>query len=143
MGYEKLTKPGMKVYEMIDIMSEGNPGAMQTIIQMLQDPSGFMDLLSLDSLDIRGTRLYMLYSDCCDRNIKKFKRTLQLLRYGVFSHDEIMANLNVEAIALPFIDDELGIEGIPSYDEDFIKLLKEVLEILDPNSKKIITNFAA
>lgn len=28
------------------------------------------------------------------------------------------------------------------YDESFIKLLKEVLEILDPNSKKVITNFA-
>ena len=28
------------------------------------------------------------------------------------------------------------------YEEDFIRLLKEVLEILDPNSKKVITNFA-
>ncbi len=28
------------------------------------------------------------------------------------------------------------------YDESFIRLLKKVLEILDPNSKKVITNFA-
>ena len=28
------------------------------------------------------------------------------------------------------------------YDERFIKILKEVLEILDPNFKKVITNFA-
>lgn len=28
------------------------------------------------------------------------------------------------------------------YDENFIKLLKEVLGILDPDSKKVITNFA-
>ena len=28
------------------------------------------------------------------------------------------------------------------YDENFIKLLKKVLEILDPYSKKVITNFA-
>lgn len=28
------------------------------------------------------------------------------------------------------------------YDESFIKLLKEVLIILDPDSKKVITNFA-
>lgn len=28
------------------------------------------------------------------------------------------------------------------YDENFIIILKEVLEILDPNSKKVITNFA-
>lgn len=28
------------------------------------------------------------------------------------------------------------------YDENFIKILKEVLETLDPNYKKVITNFA-
>lgn len=28
------------------------------------------------------------------------------------------------------------------YDENFVKLLKEVLEILDPYSKRVITNFA-
>ena len=28
------------------------------------------------------------------------------------------------------------------YDESFIKILKEALEILDPNYKKVITNFA-
>ena len=28
------------------------------------------------------------------------------------------------------------------YDETFVKLLKEVLEILDPNSKRVIINFA-
>ena len=32
---------------------------------------------------------------------------------------------------------------IPNYDiTNFIKILKEVLEILDPKSKKVITNFA-
>lgn len=29
-----------------------------------------------------------------------------------------------------------------NYDERFIKLLKEILELLDPNSKKVIVNFA-
>lgn len=29
-----------------------------------------------------------------------------------------------------------------NYDERFIKLLKELLELLDPNSKKVIINFA-
>lgn len=29
-----------------------------------------------------------------------------------------------------------------NYDENFIKLLKKVLEILDPNYKNVITNFA-
>jgi hypothetical protein len=76
MGYEKLTNPGLSVYETIDIMAEGNPGAMKTIMQILQDPKGFLTLLSLDSLDIRGARLYMLFNDCCGRNMKKFNRTI-------------------------------------------------------------------
>lgn len=28
----------------------------------------FMDILLLDSLDIRGSQLYMLHNDCCGRN---------------------------------------------------------------------------
>ena len=118
MGNEKI-KSDMSVYDVIDVMSEGNPGAMRVIMEILQDQTGFLKLLSLDSLDIRGVKLYMLYNDCCGRNMKKFKRTLELLNYGVFSHDEIMANLDEYAVALPFIDDELDIEGIPSYDEEF------------------------
>lgn len=29
-----------------------------------------------------------------------------------------------------------------NYDDDFIRLLKEVLEMIDPDSKRVITNFA-
>ena len=36
-----------------------------------------------------------------------------------------------------------GLGFIPSYDiTNFIKILKEVLELLDPNYKNVITNFA-
>ena len=137
MGNEKI-KSDMSVYDVIRVMSEGNPGAMKVIMEMLQEPTGFLKLLVLDSMDIRGARLYMLHNDCCGRNMKKFNRTLELLNYGVFSHDEIMANLNVNAYALPFIDDELDIEGIPSYDEEFSYSHEKYEEFATMNRKNLL-----
>ena len=64
---------------------------------------------------------------------------------------------NIERVMnlVDMIDDLNGIDKIrlaihlleesyfsTEYDENFIKLLKEVLGILDPDSKKVITNFA-
>ena len=137
MGNEKI-KSDMSVYDVIRVMSEGNPGAMKVIMDILQDSTGFLKLLSLDSMDIRGPRLYMLYNDCCDRNMKKFNRTIELLNYGVFSHDEIMANLDLYSVALPFIDDELDIEGIPSYDEEFSYSHEKYEEFATMNRKKLL-----
>ena len=64
MRNEKLTG-NMSAMDMIMIMSEGNPGAISVIMQMMNDSRSFMDILLCDSLDIRGSKLYMLYNDCC------------------------------------------------------------------------------
>ena len=53
-----------------------------------------------------------------DRDFKKFERTLMMLRYGVFSFEEIHQNLNLIR-AIPFIDETLTLDGLPSYDEEF------------------------
>lgn len=104
--------------EIIMIMSEGNIGAFSVVMGMLQDPTGLFDILMLDSMDIRGSHLYMLNSDCCQRDPAKFKRTLMMLRLGVFTQEQIHENLE-RCHALPFIDDSVEIEGVPSYDDDF------------------------
>lgn len=117
MGNEKITSD-MNIMDMILIMSEGNPGAIGVLMSMIKDPRGLLDILLCDSLEIRGSKLYMLYNDCCQKNDGKFKRTLQMLRGGIFTKEEIHANLNL-VYAIPFIDDNIEIEGIPSYDEEF------------------------
>ena len=90
--------------EVISAMSEGNPGAIECIALMfLDDPYGTMlDLLLLDSLEIYGSKLYMIWNDCCDRNVKKMKKTLEAFRKGQFSKEEIHKNLS-EVYAKPFI----------------------------------------
>ena len=117
MGNEKLTG-NMSTMEMIMTMCEGNPGALNVIMQMMNDPRSFMDILLCDSLDIRGSKLYMLHNDCCKRNNDKFNRTLTMLRCGVFSQEQIHANLDLP-YAIPFIDDSIIIDGIPPYGKDF------------------------
>lgn len=108
----------MDTMEMITIMSEGNPGAINVLLEMLQNPTGLLDILMLDSMDIRGSHLYILNNDCCQRDPAKFKRTLMMLRSDIFTREQIDENLG-RCRALPFIDDSVEIEGVPSYDEDF------------------------
>lgn len=108
----------MNTMDMIMTMCEGNPGAMQVVMQMMNDPRCFMDIFLCDLLDIRGSKLYMLHNDCCGRNKDKLKRTLTMFRYGVYSQEEIQSNLDL-VMAMPFIDDSIVIEGVPPYGKDF------------------------
>lgn len=115
---EKITT-NMSTMDMVMVMTEGNPGAMMVIMDMLKDPKGFLDILLLDHMEIRGSHLYMLHNDCCGRNNDKFKRTLKMFRCGTFTQAEINANLE-RTYAVPFIDDSVEIEGgIPPYGADF------------------------
>lgn len=117
MGNEKITSD-MNMMDMMMVMSEGNPGALTVLMQMTQDPRSILDILLLDSLGIRGSKIWMLYSDSCGKNARKFNRTLMVLRSGAYTQEEIQGNLGL-CYAMPFLDDSIQIEGIPSYDEDF------------------------
>ena len=117
MSNEKI-EPNMSVLDVMMTMSEGNPGALMVLMKMMEDPIGFLDMLLCDSLDIRGTKLYMLDNDCCGRNYDKLKRTLTMFRCGAFSEEEIHNNLNLVR-AIPFIDDGVVIKGIPEYGKEF------------------------
>ena len=87
-------------------------------MQMICDPHGILDILLCDSHDIRGSKLYMLHNDCCQGNNYKFNRTLMMIRCGVFTEEEMHKNLELRK-AIPFIDDNIVIEGVPTYEEDF------------------------
>ena len=67
----------MTTLDMAMIMSEGNPGALQIVMSRLQTPEGLLQLLTCDSKGIRGTNLYLLFSDCCGKDEEKFERTIQ------------------------------------------------------------------
>lgn len=109
----------MSGIDAIMTMCEGNPGAMMVVMGMMKSLTGFMDIIMLDSMDIRGSHLYTLNNDCCGSNPDKFARTLMMIRSGVFTQEEIHHNLEDRCHALPFIDDSIKLDGIPPYGEYF------------------------
>ena len=116
MKNEKLNSK-MSPIDIVMTMGEGNPGAMSVVMQMLKDTDGFMNLLFFDTNDIRGSKIYMLYNDCCGNNYDKFKRTIDMLRCGTFTQEQIHSNLEL-VNAIPFIDDSVVVDGVPAYGED-------------------------
>lgn len=55
-------------------MSEGNPGALTVLVDMLktQDPTALMNILSLDDMNIRGSQIWVGYKDHCGSDMDKF-----------------------------------------------------------------------
>lgn len=118
--YETKITSEMSMSDIARVMSEGNPGAMMIITKMLEDARSRMDILLLDSLNIRGGKLYNLYNDCCKRDDDNFKITLMMLRSNVFSIKQIHDNLSL-ITAIPFIDDEVRVTGFDAM--DYVNLL--------------------
>lgn len=84
-------------------MSEGNPGAMTALMEILNkgaeiDPDDFMGglgaVLSLDSDGIYGTDIYVLWSDICDRNTAKMLSVLRACQLGFFNRQTLIDACN-------------------------------------------------
>lgn len=85
-------KLSMTTQDVVLAMGEGNLGALRTCMELLThgdqiDPDaamggGLSALLSLDTLGIYGSRLYMLWSDVCKREIKLVLALLRAYQLG-------------------------------------------------------------
>lgn len=86
----KLTDSTMDV---VVKMSDGNPGAMNVLMQMLKpnniDPNdrmgGLGAILLMDTYGIYGTDIYILNNDICDRDLAKTLAVLRATQMGMFS----------------------------------------------------------
>lgn len=69
-------------------MGEGNPGAMTAMMQLIgytkTSFGGFGSILHLDSFEIYGTDIYVLWSDICERDIVKMQAVLRACKLGLF-----------------------------------------------------------
>ena len=78
--------------DIIRKMSEGNPGAMAILMEMLRpnniDPNnalgGMSPILLLDSFGIYGSDIYVLHSDICNRNLVNTLAVLRSVQLGLF-----------------------------------------------------------
>lgn len=141
----------MNFLQMIINMSEGNPGALAVLHEMTKDAQMLINIFLLDTLEIRGSKIYMLYNDCCNQDYQKFEDTLLLIKIGVFTREEIYFNLNQNR-AIPFIDDNIQLDNSESYskrisyknqnfDEYCLKQkesFKNRIELIKENQKRMI-----
>ena len=75
-------------------MSDGNPGAVSVIMSILKevkriDPQSYdgaiSTLMNLDSNEIYGSRVWMLYKDVCKENINRTIAMLRAVQMGIIS----------------------------------------------------------
>lgn len=103
MANERLTDPNMTLEEVIITMADGNPGAIACMMQMMNNsPMAMLDILYLDSMEIYGEKIYMLWNDCCNKDMEKLDATLKYFRSGKISKEKILENLS-QVRATPFI----------------------------------------
>jgi hypothetical protein len=85
---------------MIMKMSEGNPGCCTFLCEMLKKRDWFgsvppeLLMLHFDTIGLYGSRLYMLWNDCCDRDLDKVELVLRNYQMGELTEKEIMDNVS-------------------------------------------------
>jgi hypothetical protein len=77
MENRKRIDSNMTTMDILMLISEGNPGAISVMMQILQKDKedfglGFINLLDLDDMNIRGEQIWVGYKDHCGENIDTF-----------------------------------------------------------------------
>ena len=103
-------------------MSEGNPGGLIVLMQLMtRDPLIF---LHLDDMNIRGTQIWIGFKDCCKKNIDLFIKLIN-------SRDEnLVKGINIKASRQGTRDK--AVTGGASCERDASKL-----EFTDEEMKKL------
>lgn len=79
-------------------MSEGNPGGLTVMMQMMQhgdaiDPDGFMGgfgaIMWLDTYEIYGSRIWILYKDVCGCNLLNTFAMIRACQLGFISSTKL------------------------------------------------------
>ncbi len=117
--------PDMNGQDAVIAMSGGNPGALTVLIQLLQegagiDPDseagGLAPMLSLDKYGIHEDRIWMLYKDVCNCDLRAMVALLRAPQLGLLDNDKLHhaidnrgSEIDVEAIVT-----SVG-EGLPNF----------------------------
>ena len=63
----------MPLMEVITIMSEGNPGALNVLCTLAKEDNGVILILDLDDMGMRGSQIWIEWKDGCGQDLEKFK----------------------------------------------------------------------
>ena len=69
----------MDVVSIVSALSEGNPGATGVLVQWFASgPMALMEMLTLDTKRLYGSRIWEIYSDVCGHDLERFKYHVQV-----------------------------------------------------------------
>jgi len=86
------------IQDAIVSMSDGNPGAIMAMAQIMQeyeaiDPQSafgaFGAIMSLDTHGIYGTDIYVLYNDKCNRSVRDLAVLMRGVQLGMFPESRL------------------------------------------------------
>jgi hypothetical protein len=98
-------------------MSDGNPGALHVLVDVLQgsnaiDPQdvlgGLGAILSLDTYDVYGSEIYILYKYVCKQIFVNFLAFLRAVQLGITSKSELHSAIKKESIDPSRMDELLA-----------------------------------
>ena len=96
-------------------MSDGNPGAITAMMEILAkhdaiDPQaafgGLGAIMLLDTWEIYGTDIYILFSDICNRDVRKLLLLMRATQMGDFSHTKLQSLAADQTRQVTIDDDE-------------------------------------
>ena len=75
-------------------MCEGNPGALNVLISIMKKYENdfnkiFPVLCVIDTMHLYGSHLYMLWNDCCDRDLNKTLKVIDYYCQGKINDNDI------------------------------------------------------
>ena len=86
--------------EVVFKMSEGNPGAISILMQLLNNPqvcepaNPFMVILTLDSYEIYGSNIWIMYKDLCGEDIEIFETLFRHIQMGIMPLEVLKKHIN-------------------------------------------------
>lgn len=101
--------------DMLVKMAKGNLGAVQALAQILDnsekvDPQapmgGLLKIMMLDTWEIYGSDIYVLYNDKCNRDIRKMLLLMRAGQLGLFPVTKIKEMAHDQAYKINLTDEE-------------------------------------
>ena len=72
---------------------EGNPGAMAFVMELIGE-GDMLTVLMFDKLELYGEKLYMLWNDCCGREIENVRKVIDLWQQGKITKETIQEHVS-------------------------------------------------
>lgn len=100
---EELINSNDSLQTVVIKMSKGNPGAVNVIMEILTegekiDPKmmfgGLGFILIMDSLNIYGEKIWMLFKDVCKQDLEKTLHLLRGFQLGFITKDQLLHAIN-------------------------------------------------